>query len=88
MDQESECPLLGIVDDDEGIRLALDSLMRSVGYRTVLFDSAESALASGNIHEADCLIVDYNMPGSGGLHLQRTLAGMSHFTPVIIVSAF
>ena len=33
MDQESECPLLGIVDDDEGIRLALDSLMRSVGYR-------------------------------------------------------
>ena len=71
MDQESQLPVIGIVDDDEGFRHALDSLLRSVGYRTALFASGDDFLASDRIHEADCLIVDYQMPGSGGLHLQR-----------------
>ena len=46
MDPEPTAPLIVIVDDDEGLRNALDSLMRSVGYRTFLFDSTESAIAS------------------------------------------
>lgn len=86
MDQGSCRPVIGIVDDDEGFRQALDSLVRSLGYRSAPFASAEEFLASDRIHETDCLLVDYHMPGSGGLHLQRLLARMNRHTPVIMLS--
>jgi hypothetical protein len=35
-------PLIGVVDDDESVRDALSSLIRSAGYRCVVFASAEA----------------------------------------------
>jgi CheY-like chemotaxis protein len=87
IDQSPESPVIGIVDDDEGGRRALDNLLRSAGYRTVLFDSAEIVLASETIQQIDCLIVDYEMVGSGGLQIQQPLTMMRHVAPIIIASA-
>jgi FixJ family two-component response regulator len=56
-------PTIGIVDDDESIRNSISSLIRSIGYETAVFESAEAFLDSGRIHEIDCLIVDILMPG-------------------------
>ena len=87
MDPEPTAPLIAIVDDDEGLRDALDSLMRSVGYRTFLFDSTESAIASTMLPQAACLIIDYRAPGSEGLQLQHTLERVDRSMPVVLVSA-
>ena len=85
--ERPQLPLICIVDDDDGVRSALDRLLRSAGYRTVLCDSAESALATRATLQADCCIVDFHMRGEGGLHLQETLKSMHHPVPVIVVSA-
>jgi two-component system response regulator FixJ len=37
----SETPLIAVVDDDEAIREALQSLLQSVGLRAEMFASAE-----------------------------------------------
>jgi FixJ family two-component response regulator len=80
-------PFIGIVDDDESVRAAVDSLIRSAGYRTALFASAEALLHSDQIHEMDCLIIDIQMPRLSGLELQRRLAEANPATAIIFVSA-
>ena len=47
---ESSSPMISIVDDDESVRDALESLLKSVGYRTEVFASAQEFLRSGH-HE-------------------------------------
>jgi two-component system, LuxR family, response regulator FixJ len=37
----SEIPLIAVVDDDEAVREAIQSLLRSVGLRAAVFASAE-----------------------------------------------
>jgi two-component system response regulator FixJ len=41
---------------------------------------------SDRIHHADCLIVDYRMPGMNGLRLVRTLTDMGHSAPIIMLT--
>jgi FixJ family two-component response regulator len=74
MRSKTAAPLIGIVDDDESVRAAIESLIRSAGYRTALFASAEALLHSDQIHEMDCLVIDIQMPRLSGLDLQRGLA--------------
>jgi FixJ family two-component response regulator len=87
MTSETPAPLIGIVDDDESVRAAIDSLIRSAGYRTALFASAEALLHSGQVHEMACLVVDIRMPRLNGLGLQRHLAEVNHAAAIIFVSA-
>jgi FixJ family two-component response regulator len=79
-------PLIAIVDDDESVRGALDSLVRSAGYRSVTFESGAAFLDSDRKQEIDCLILDIDMPGLNGLDVQRRLAGMNHSVPIIFVT--
>jgi FixJ family two-component response regulator len=79
--------LVGIVDDDESIRNSISSLLRSAGYRTLAFESAEAFLNSGRIHDADSLVLDVKMPGLTGIELQRRLHNMNCFVPIIFVTA-
>ena len=79
-------PLIGIIDDSEGYRGALDRLLRSVGYRTILFESADAFLISTGKDEPDCLILDHQMPGTTGLELARRLTAMNYSAPFFMVS--
>ena len=81
-------PVISIVDDDEAVRLALRSLVRSLGYVSNVFSSAEEFLGSARLNETSCLISDVQMPGMNGIELQKRLKVMDCSAPVIFVTAF
>jgi FixJ family two-component response regulator len=87
MKSDTETPLVGIVDDEESVRTAISSLIRSVGYRAALFPSAEAFLSSGQVQQMDCLIIDNQMPALSGLELQRQLREADYAAPIIVISA-
>ena len=75
------------MDDDESIREATKTLLRSVGYSVETFVSAENLLQSGALQETDCLILDVRMPGIDGLELQGRLNAEGSRVPIIFISA-
>jgi FixJ family two-component response regulator len=81
-------PVISIVDDDEAVRLALRSLVRSLGYASNVFASAEEFLESSQLNETSCLISDVQMPGMNGIELQDRLKKLDCWAPVIFVTAF
>ena len=83
----SEIPLIAVVDDDEAIREAIQSLLRSVGLRAAVFASAEDFWHAGQLQATDCLIVDVRMPRMSGLELQRQLAAANYSMPIIFITA-
>jgi len=81
-------PVIAIVDDDESFRRATTSFVRSLGYGTAVFESAEAFLKSDRVRDADCLITDIQMPGMTGVELQDRLIAAGHRLPVIFITAF
>jgi FixJ family two-component response regulator len=84
----SSAPVVSIVDDDDSVRTAMSSLVRSLGYEACVFASAEDFLASPHRHDTSCLIVDVQMPGMNGLELQSELHAQQQCTPIIFITAF
>jgi len=83
---EKEQPVVYVVDDDAGVRQALDSLIRSVGFSVQTFASAQDFLNSKRTSVPGCLVLDVRMPGLSGLDLQRDLAEADIHLPVIFVT--
>lgn len=81
-------PLVAVIDDDESVRRALASLLRSLGMAVQTFSGAEAFLLSPCSGEAACLIVDLQMPDMGGLELQERLLALGHRFPIIFITAF
>jgi FixJ family two-component response regulator len=79
--------IISIVDDDDSVRESLSGLIRSVGFRVMVFASAEEFLNSNHLSDTDCLILDVRMPGMNGLDLQRRLAASHMSIPVIFITA-
>ena len=80
--------MIAIVDDDESIRIATRSLVRSLGLTAHTFASAEEFLQSEHVDECSCVISDVQMPGLSGIDLQSRLAAEGRDTPVILMTAF
>jgi FixJ family two-component response regulator len=79
--------VISIVDDDESMREALTSLIRSVGFKARTYSSGEDVLRCWHLGESACLIVDVQMPGMSGLELQRRLAAARSMIPIIFITA-
>jgi FixJ family two-component response regulator len=80
-------PVVAVVDDETALREALDSLLRSAGFRTITFVSAEEFLALREGDGAGCLILDMRLPGMSGLELQRHLAAKGCNVPIVFITA-
>ena len=79
---------VSIVDDDDAVRTATQTFVRSLGYKTAAFASAEDFLKAPERETADCLIADIHMPGMSGLDLQKALAQQRPSLPIIFITAF
>src|SRR5262245_31719143 len=83
----SVVPLISIVDDDDSLRSSLENLIRSLGFRTHGFSSAEAFLGSKQAKDTACLILDVRMPGMNGLDLQSHMIRESWQLPIIFVTS-
>jgi FixJ family two-component response regulator len=75
-----------VVDDDAAVREAIGNLIRSVGLRGLLFESARDFLATEKSDAPACLILDVRMPGLSGLDCQRRLAEAGFHIPIIFMT--
>ena len=79
--------LISVVDDDDSVREATASLLRSVGFSVREFASAEQFLGSPFLRKTACLILDVRTPGMSGPELQRQLASERSRIPIIFITA-
>lgn len=80
-------PKVYVVDDDESIRFAMQSLMESNGIGVKTFATAETFLESFRPENTGCLILDIHMPGISGLDLQEILRQKEVSIPIIFFTA-
>jgi FixJ family two-component response regulator len=80
------CPIVYIVDDDPSIREMLSSLLRSIGLRVRLFESAPELLQSELEDVLSCLVLDIRLPGLGGFDLQAELARVNIHIPIVFLT--
>jgi FixJ family two-component response regulator len=79
-------PTVHVVDDDGSWRTSVQRLLSAAGYNVVLYESAESFLATANLDSSGCVLLDLRMPGLTGLELQQHMADMRRKVSVIFVS--
>jgi FixJ family two-component response regulator len=80
--------LIAIVDDDETMRDAIQTLVRSLGYYASTFGSADEFLKSEQVHDTSCLITDVQMPGLNGIDLQDRLIARGDRIPIIFMTGY
>ncbi|MBO9355724.1 response regulator [Bordetella petrii] len=78
--------LVYIVDDDESIRLSLESLLRSSGLRVETFESAQDFLAFPKFDGPSCLILDVRLRGESGLAFQEQIAKGGLRMPIVFMT--
>lgn len=84
----SSAPIIAIVDDDQAMREALDDMVKSCGYESRLFSSAEDFLSLEDRSSIDCMLLDVKMPGLTGLELQAILNKQPPKPPVIFMTSY
>jgi FixJ family two-component response regulator len=75
-----------VVDDDDSVRTALSSLIRSVGLRVETFSSASEFVAAKRPDAPSCLVLDVRLPGVSGLDFQTELAKTNTLIPIIFIT--
>ena len=75
-----------VVDDDPSVLRSLQRLLRSAGWATETYASAEEFLRLRDPAAAGCVILDLAMPGLDGLEVQRRLIEEGLPLPIIFLT--
>ena len=79
--------LVCVVDDDESVRESLPDMLRKFGFAAEVFPSAEDFLASEQLGQTQCLVLDVAMPGMSGPDLQAELHQRRLAIPIVFITA-
>ena len=84
-----QSPVIAIVDDDESVCIGMTEPRAFARIRRadLRFGRGFSRLR-GARDDTSCLISDVQMPGLGGLELQKILAAEGSQLPIIFITAF
>jgi FixJ family two-component response regulator len=85
--QDYSHSLISVIDDDRCVLEATANLLRSSGFRSECFSSAEEFLLKSDPKMTRCLMLDIRMPGMSGLELRDHLAAAGLSIPTIFCSA-
>jgi FixJ family two-component response regulator len=80
-------PTVFIIDDDRGMRQAIQDLVESVGLRAEAFATGQDFLRKRPTSDPSCLVLDVRLPQMSGLDLQRQLAEAGVQIPIIFITA-
>ena len=80
-------PTVFIVDDDSGMRQAVQDLVESVGLRAESFSTGEEFLSKQRTAEPCCLVLDVRLPHMSGLDFQSKLAEIGQQIPIVFITA-
>jgi FixJ family two-component response regulator len=80
-------PTVFIVDDDSGMRQAVQDLVESVGLRAESFSTGEEFLKRQRTTDPGCLVLDVRLPQMSGLDFQRQLTEIGVQIPIIFITA-
>jgi FixJ family two-component response regulator len=80
-------PTVFIIDDDRGMRQAIQDLVESVGLLAESFATGEEFLKRKRTNDPSCLVLDVRLPQMSGLDFQRRLAETGMQIPIIFVTA-
>jgi FixJ family two-component response regulator len=80
-------PTVFIIDDDRGMRQAIQDLVESVGLRAEAFATGQDFLRKQPTGGPSCLVLDVRLPQMSGLDFQHQLAETGVQIPVIFITA-
>jgi RNA polymerase sigma factor (sigma-70 family) len=76
-----------IVDDDPGVRGALQAMIEAAGMHTSPYENAEAFLAASGPQQQGCVLLDVRLPQMSGPELQAALTQRGVHMPVIFLTA-
>jgi len=85
--KSATAPTVFIVDDDRGMRQAIQDLVESVGFRAEAYATGQEFLRRQLTSHPSCLVLDVRLPQMSGLDLQRQLADTGVQIPIIFITA-
>lgn len=77
-----------IVDDQQGIRLLLNEVLKKEGYVTYLAAKGLEALKYADEQDMDCVLLDMKIPGMDGIEILRRLKEKFPKLPVFMMTAY
>ena len=82
----NESATVAVVDDDARVREAFKLQLKTAGFHTEAYASAQEFLRSKEIYQFDCVVADIYLPGLNGLQLQYELNRQAPYASVIFVT--
>lgn len=76
-----------LVEDDAGLRVALERMLRTAGFEAQAYADAEAALADRTVDWADCMVIDVGLPALSGFDLLQRLRDRGVTAPAVVISA-
>jgi two-component system, LuxR family, response regulator FixJ len=83
---KQDATVVYVLDDDEGMRHALTTLLATIGHTVVAFASPSEFLAKHDPTLHGCIVLDIRMPEMSGLEVQQRLNKRGSMMPVIFIT--
>ncbi|MBK8294186.1 MAG: response regulator transcription factor [Solirubrobacterales bacterium] len=80
-------PTVLVVDDDPGIREALDRALRLEGFAVSTSEDGEDAVAAVERDRPHVMVLDLGLPGISGIEVIHRLRADGHDLPICVLSA-
>src|ERR1700732_566956 len=80
-------PTVFIIDDDRGMRQAIQDLVESVGLRAESFATGQEFLNKRRTSDPSCLVLDVRLPQMSGLDFQHRLTEIGMQITIIFITA-
>jgi FixJ family two-component response regulator len=81
-------PVVHIIDDDESLRGALESLFRSVELTARTYGSTRDFIDAPRPDAPGCIVLDVRLPGMSGIDFQQQLADLGIRLPVVLMTGY
>lgn len=76
-----------LVDDDDGMRDAIQRLLGTAGFECGAYVAAEALLARRSVADVACVVCDLKLPGASGFELLAELRARGAAPPFILITA-